>query len=827
MASPATRTCAHCGLPTGATGDPPFCCTGCAAVYELLHAEGLDAFYSRLEEGSGRLTPVSAVAAVAPLGREEVAVVEEGGLATATVAVEGITCAACVWLLERGVGRLPGVTRFAVNFATHRARVEWDPATCDLATLDRRVRTLGYALRPARAVTGGRAAIGDLARLGVACFCAMNVMLLSVGLYAGYFQGMAPLVKRSLHLLNWGLATPVLFYSALPFWRGAWRGLRSRALTMDLLVCLGAGLAYGHSAAVTLAGRGETYFDSVVMIITLLLTGRFLEHRARARATSAVDRLASLLPAQARVWRASGWQEVAVAAVAVGDRMQVQAGERIGADGRVVAGTTEVDESMLTGESRPVARQIGARVTAGTLNLGAPIEIAVEAAGGTTRLAAIGRLLERAQADRPPAARLADRVASWFVVGVVGIALASYLYWRAHGRADPLLPSITCLIVACPCALGLATPVAVVAATTAATRHGILFKGATALELLGRVRRMLLDKTGTLTRGDLTLTEVVTTAGLASPAAAIAAAAPLATASRHPVARAIAATGRGPVAGEAAKRAAPGRKPSPKATVQDRPVRGVGRATTMREVPGCGVEATGGGRRGRLGRPAWALDPEPTVAERGVIDRWQGDGATVVALAAGGDRALFRLEDTVRDGAAAAMARLAAMGIETCMITGDAPATAATLAERLHLRAWEAGLSPEAKLARVIAARAAGPVAMVGDGINDAPALAAAGVGIALARGLDVAVAAADVLLLGDDLEALATAVALAQATRRTIRANYALAIAYNAITLPLAASGFMLPVFAAAAMAASSLTVTLNALRLLRPPSATGSDPG
>ncbi len=795
MAPPATRPCAHCGLPTDAATEPPFCCTGCEAVYHLLHNEGLDAFYRRLEEGEGHPAPVSAIAEVAPLGMEEVEVVREGGHATAAVAVEGITCAACVWLLERGVGRLPGVTRFAVSFATHRAHIEWEPTTCDLAAIDARVRALGYALRPVRAAAGGRAEKGALARLGVAAFCAMNVMLLSVGLYAGYFQGMTPAVKRSLHLLNWGLATPVLFYSGLPFWRGAWRGLRGRALTMDLLVVLGAGLAYGHSVAVALTGAGETYFDSVVMIVALLLTGRYLEHRARARASAATDRLASLLPATARVWREGGWVGLPLATVATGDRLQVRPGERIGADGRVAAGVTEVDESMLTGESRPVARAEGGRVTAGTLNLAAPIEVVVEATGGATRLAAITRLLERAQSERPPATRIADRVASWFVAVVVGVAVASYLYWRGHGRPDPLLPAITCLIVACPCALGLATPVAVVAATAAAARRGILFKGGSALEALGRVRQVLIDKTGTLTRGDLRLTEAVATADFTDASAALAAAAPLAAMSRHPAARPLAVGDRGAT------------------------------GTTVAEVAGYGVVGEVNGRRWRLGRPAWALVPPPTREEAAVVDRWQSDGATVVALGDGdGHRALFRLADTVRDGAAEAIAALAAARIEATMVTGDAPATAAAIAGRLSLPHWAAGLSPEAKLARVAAAREAGPVAMVGDGINDAPALAAADVGIALARGLDVAVEAADVLLLGEDLGALAEAVAMARASRRVIRENYALAVVYNLITLPLAAAGLMLPLFAATAMAASSLTVTLNSLRLLRRQPANGS---
>ncbi len=785
MVESTSLPCAHCGLPTEATGDPPFCCIGCEAVYHLLHSEGLDAFYQRLEEGDGHLQPVSSVAEVAPLGGEEVEVTREGDHAVATVAVEGITCAACVWLLERGVGRLPGVARFSVNFATHRARVAWDPAHTGLEAIDARVRSFGYALRPARGDEGGGAG-GWLARLGVAAFCSMNLMLLSVGLYAGYFQGMAPLVKRSLHLLEWALATPVLFYSGLPFWRGAWRGLRGRALTMDLLVVLGAGLAYGHSVVVTLTGRGETYFDSVVMIVTLLLTGRFLEQRVRARASRATDRLATLLPATARLWRDSAWVERPLGEMGVGDRIQVQAGERIAADGRVATGETEVDESMLTGESRPVRRATGDRVTAGTLNLATPIEVVVEATGSATRLAAIARLLERAQAERPPVARLADRVSAWFVAAVVGIAAGSYLYWRGHGATDPLLPAITCLIVACPCALGLATPVAVVAATAAAARRGGLFKGGTALEALGRVRQILLDKTGTLTRGTLQLTAVEVARG--EEAAVVRQAAGLAACSRHPAARAVAvASGHAP--------------PAPR----------------TREVPGCGIEAREEGERLRLGRPDWALDPPPTPEEAARIEAWCAAGATVIAFDGGGGRALFRLGDTPRPGAAEAVAALRAAGIEVAMITGDAPSTAAAMAARLGLDRWEAGLTPEAKLARIEAARRHGRVAMVGDGINDAPALAAADVGIALARGLDVAVEAADVLLLGNDLSSLAEVVALARASRRVIRENYALAIAYNLINLPLAAAGLMLPLFAAAAMAVSSLSVTANAMRLLR----------
>ncbi|RMF86525.1 MAG: heavy metal translocating P-type ATPase, partial [Nitrospirae bacterium] len=305
--STATRPCAHCGLPTAAPGEPPFCCTGCEAVYRLLHEEGLDTFYRRLAEAGSRPEPVSAVAEVAPLSEGEVEVVRQGGRAAATAAVEGITCAACVWLLERGVGRLPGVHRFAVNFATHRAQIEWQPEAVTLEAIDRRVRALGYALRPVRAADGRRLEGRWLARLGVAAFGAMNVMLLSVGLYAGYFQGISAAAKRGIELLEWALATPVLFYAGSPFWAGAWRGLKGRALTMDLLVVLGAGLAYGHSVAAALTGRGETYFDSVVMIVALLLAGRFLEHRARARASRATDRLAALLPATARLWREGGW----------------------------------------------------------------------------------------------------------------------------------------------------------------------------------------------------------------------------------------------------------------------------------------------------------------------------------------------------------------------------------------------------------------------------------------------------------------------------------------------------------------------------------------
>jgi len=790
--------CAHCGLPVAAVGAPAFCCTGCEAVYHFLHAQGLDTFYARVERQATTLRPVREIEDLPAIGGREIALeIDTTGHAEAIAAVEGITCAACVWLLERGVGRLPGVEGFAVNFANHRVRLRWDPARVDLAAIDARVRALGYALRPTHAATDRRGDAPWWGRIGVAAFCTMNLMWLSVGLYAGYFQGMEPAVKHALHYLNWALATPVLFYSGSNFWRGAWRGLRAGGLTMDLLVCLATGLAYGYSVQVTLAGTGETYFDSVAMVIALLLTGRFLEHRARARASEATDRLGALLPATARAWRDGAWQAIPLAAVGQGDRLRVDPGERIPADG-TARGATDVDEALLTGEARPVAKGVGGRLTAGTLNLTSPVEMVVEAVGTATRLAAITRLLEKAQASRPPAVRLADRLAGGFVAAVLAIAALTWLYWRDRGLplGEALLPTVAVLIVACPCALALATPVAITAGTAAAARRGILFKDGAALEGLGRVRRLFVDKTGTLTRGRLQLVGHHTVSGFGGRSP-IAAAAALATASRHPIARAVTA-------------AAP-----PGTTLPA--------VTDLRELAGQGIAGRVAGRVAHLGRPAWAAaangaepDPWPAPAE------WQASGDTVVAITVTpDDHALLRLADTLRPGSREALAALNDIGVATTMLTGDTQAAAAALARDLGLTRYEAELTPEEKLGRVEAARAAGAVAMVGDGINDGPALAAADVGIAVARGLDVAVEAADVLLLGDDLRALSDAFAVARATRRTIVQNYAFAVAYNLITVPAAAAGLMLPIFAAAAMAASSLTVTLNAMRLMRQRSA------
>ncbi len=624
----------------------------------------------------------------------------------------------------------------------------------------------------------------QLKRLAAAGLGMLQVMMLAVALYAGEHYGMDPGIRDFLRWVSLIIAAPVVLYAAQPFFRNAWGDLRRRQLGMDVPVGLAIGSALGASAWATVTGAGEVYFDSAVMFTFFLLTGRFLEMRARHRAGEAAEALVRLLPASATRIGGDDDATVPVSDLRAGDRVRVRPGETVPADAEVVEGTSAIDESLLTGESLPKARGPGDAVVGGTVNRESPLVLRVTRVGADTVLSAIQRLLDRAQSQKPRVAQLADRVAAWFVGGLLILAAGVGAAWYVEaGAAQAFTIVLAVLVVTCPCALSLATPAALTAATGSLTRIGFLVTRGHALETLARATRVVFDKTGTLTEGRVHLAETVPL-GEISKERALAVAAALERASEHPLARAITdAAPRGPAASDVTSR------------------------------PGYGVEGTIEGKRYRAGGPDFVAELSKKKVELPAAD----EAATWVVLGdETGPIARFRMEDRIRLEAARAVARLRDLGLEVELLSGDREGAARATASALGIETVRGGASPEGKLARLRELESQGEiVAMVGDGVNDAPVLAGAPVSIAMGEGTELAQASADVVLLSGRLTRLAEGIATARRARGVIAQNLTWAVLYNAVALPLAALGWVAPWMAAIGMSASSLAVVTNALRL------------
>ncbi|MGD8309831.1 MAG: heavy metal translocating P-type ATPase metal-binding domain-containing protein, partial [Chromatiales bacterium] len=526
-ADPPGRRCFHCGEPVPPgfrhrveiRGEPrEMCCRGCEAVARAIVDGGLEGFYDH------RTAPAPTAAELVPEAlrrmelydqhrlQESFVERDEGSVRHASLILEGITCAACVWLNEHHVGRLPGVLEFSVNYSTHRARVRWDDSRIHLSEILKAIASIGYIAHPfdpgRQEDVYRRERAQALRRLAVAGLGAMQVMMIAVALYAGEYSGMEPEMRGFLRWVSLLIALPVVLYSAQTFFRSAWRDLRGARLGMDVPVALAIGAAFLASLWGTVTGGGEVYFDSACMFTFFLLASRFLEMGARHRAGQAAEELVRLLPATATRLTADGEEDVAVAELVPGDRVRVRPGETVPADGAVLEGASSVDESLLTGESLPRARESGDALVGGTLNVESPLVMRVEKVGEDTLVSAIIRLLDRAQTEKPRVARLADRVAGWFVGALLLLAAGVASYWWLHSPDRAFSITLAVLVVTCPCALSLATPAALTAATGALTRSGVLTTRGHALETLARATHLLLDKTGTLTRGELRLTAV-------------------------------------------------------------------------------------------------------------------------------------------------------------------------------------------------------------------------------------------------------------------------------------------------------------------------------
>lgn len=795
---PREMVCVHCALPIspselvietidGATKH--FCCQGCRGAWLIITGAGLGRYYQQrrwIEPG----LPAGAFDTAYDDDYLARFIESEGTTQELSFVVEGLRCASCVWLNEKVLTNLDGIESARVNYATHRARVRFDPARITPAGIFATVTRLGYIPRPFTRDAAHQAREREqrslLMRLGAAIFLSMQLMGYSLALYAGYFQGMEAGIKNLLQLFAALVATPVVFYSGWPFLHGAWRSLRLRSAGMDLLVATGILAAWGASMVALLIG-GEVYFDTAAMIVTLLLTGRLFENSARRRAASGVDRLLQLAPDTAQ--RLDGNEQLTIVDSTVlqpGDCVLVRPGERFPTDGHIIEGETEVDCAAATGEPLPQVRVVGDPVLAGTMNLMTAVTVAVNRRAADSFVARIARLVEEAQSRRAPIQQLADRVAAWFVPLVAAIAAGTWLYWtlRPDPAVAPLLAAVAVLVIACPCALGLATPTAILVASGAAAGRGILFRGGDILEAAARIDMAVFDKTGTLTEGHPKLIGIEPSTGTEDELLTLVAAAE--TGSTHPLAAGVQA--------EARRRRL---HTVPVAGVRTRPGRGL-----VVEIPGGQLLI---GNRRLLEEHGVAIPEQPATT------------ATVVHVAhAGSYRGQLLFEDPPRHGAGELIAALQRRGIRTVLLSGDNQAAAARLAGQLGIGEVRGELTPEGKSARIQELRAAGHcVLMVGDGINDAPALARADIGCAMAGGTDIALATSDLVLTIPRLERLQEALQLSRRTLSIIRQNLFWAFAYNLAALPLAAMGKLAPIHAAVAMALSSVCVVGNSLRL------------
>ncbi len=786
--------CFHCGeaLVEGAVerrfaGElRSFCCGGCAGAAEWIATAGLSDYYRLRQTQGARVEETDADLSLwdrPEVQAEHVRAVPEGS--QVTVLTDGMRCAACAWLIDRGLRRRVGVRQVVANAVTGRVRITWDAQAARLSEVLGDLAALGYRahLAPgqAREEARRRARRAGLLRLGVAGLGAMQAMMLAQALFLDFSHQMPIPTRDFLRWITFLLSTPVVFYSGWPFLSGMWNELRLRRFGMDTLVATSVLLAYFASLFETIRGGVHVWFDAAVMFVLFLLIAREIEDAARARATDFVDTLARARPAFAlRENEAGDGVQVPVAALVPGDVVRVAAGEAVPADG-VALEAAAFDESLLTGESVPVRRGEGEEVRAGSIAVGSVARVRVARVGQETWISQLSRLIERAQEARPAMARLADAVASRFVVALFLVAALTCLWWLRHEPGRAFEVTLAVLVVACPCALSLAIPAALASAHSALARAGVLALAPDALGTLARVDTVVFDKTGTLSRGEPALVQVQTFGDI-SREHALRIARLLERDSRHPLARAFLDA---PML--SAERVEP----------EDAPER-------IEHLPGFGIEAHARNRRWRLGHAGFAA----ARPDDGAL--WLGDGETAFAR--------FGIRDTLRPDAAEAVAACRALGLECELLSGDGETAVSEAAQALGIARYSSRCTPEQKLERIRTLQRHGRVVlMVGDGINDAPVLAGADVSMALHSGAALAHAAADLVLTAQRLARVPQAVALARRARAIIRQNLIWALGYNLLAVCAAAAGLVAPWLAALGMAGSSLIVTLNALRLAR----------
>ena len=799
-------SCFHCGLPvtdsnhyevTIAGESRPMCCPGCQSVAQTILDMGMESYYEQRQNVEPGAIPS---ADLVPEFLDGLTDWDDPNLQNKyvhtlpdqhqeiTLLIDGITCAACVWLLEKQLNQQPGVNQCNVNLSNHHAQVIWNPDKTSLSGLIKSIAKVGYKAEPYSPLQQEaqikRENKQALTRIGLAGLGAMQVMMYAAGLYLGAFEGMDAAHQQFLRSISALICTPVYFYSGLPFLAGAFRSLKNRHLSMDVPVALAISFAYFASLWATAFNGPEVYFDSVCMFVFFLSVGRYLEMRARHRSQQTSIRLSHQQIQTARLLDSNDAPKLIPAeTLQPGDCVLVKAGEIIPADGEVIKGASAANESMLTGESLPLEKTPGDSVTGGTVNVDQPLTITITSRPQDGTLSTLRRLLERAEADKPKTFILADKVASYFVAVVLVVSVAVYGYWGLKSPQDAFWIMLSVLVVTCPCALSLATPAAVTAATASLTQIGFLSTRAHTIEAIDKVTDVVFDKTGTLTLGKFTLTQITPLQEI-DESILLSMAAGLERESEHPIAKAF----------------------------HQQHIEHKFENVTI--TANQGVEGLLQNTRYRIGKSSYANFNRTPIPQQP-----QTNGQWLLLASEHGPLAWFRVEDLLRESAHDVVQFLEHNKLNCHILSGDASSHVNEVAKQLEIQHVYGNATPDDKLSYIKRLQADGRrVLMVGDGINDAPVLAGADVSVSLAEGSDLAKLAADGLMLGTSLNPLTKVFNTVAKTHRIIRQNLSWAIVYNITALPLAAAGFIPPWASALGMSLSSLLVVLNALRLNKP---------
>lgn len=808
VTSPLATSCFHCGLPvddknrvTQTIKELPqeFCCHGCSSVCEIIYESGLEGFYQRTPDGQLLAPPPEPPQETQLYDIDEIQseyVHDMGNTRDIHLMVEGIHCSACVWLIERSLSKLPGIIDVKVNLANKRLMVRWDNTQNKISQIMQHLGNIGYSATPFNPESAegfikkhNRAL---LLRMAFAAFSMMNLLWISIALYSGADQGE---FKFLFQWVGFILATPTLFYSGWPFLKGAYTGLKNMNLTMDVPIAIGASATYSYSVFITLSQSttGHVYYDTVVNFIFVILVGRFLEAKSKRHAVAATQRLMDLQPRVANVLRDNETQIVPIRAIQLDETILIKPGEKVPVDGIIISGTSSVDEALLSGESLALKKQPGDTLSAGTVNIDNTLSVKVTAILRNTSLGKIISLVEEAQASKAPIQCIADQIVPWFVGITLLLALLTFVYWFNVNLELALLAATSVLIITCPCAFGLATPMSIAVASGLAARNGVLIKNGAVLEYLAGIRHFVFDKTGTLTEGKMRVKEIISNDDEQEILQKIA---HLESLSEHAIARAI-----------------------------------VNYANTLNIIPDSKkvkqfTNSPGLGIKGEFNQQLIyvgslrLLESENITTDKQLIKQAstrEANGISCIHIAIDDRHVGFiAIADQLRNDAKMLISQLRASGVELTLLSGDKQAVAQSIANELGGMNVIAEVLPDEKDKVIQDLQQKGQhVAMVGDGVNDAPALIRADVGIAIGSGTDVSIESADIVLLSNELDKIRLAADLSKRTLLTIRQNIGMSIAYNIIMVPLAMMAFVTPLFAAIAMPISSLAVIANASRI------------